>query len=96
MRSLSFLLKEKLSGADLGGAAKFEIDGEGAVMVDGGQTPPAVSVGDGEADVTISADSDTFAEMMAGDLDPTSAYMGGRLRIDGDMGLAMKLASLLA
>ena len=60
------------------------------------ETPPAVSAGDGEADVTISADADTFAEMLSGDLDPTGAYMSGRLRIDGDMGLAMKLATHLA
>lgn len=89
-------LNEKLGSADFGGAVKFEIDGEGSVIADGTQSPTAVSIGDGDADVTISADADTFAEMMSGDLDPTSAYMGGRLRIDGDMGMAMKLASLLA
>ena len=34
--------------------------------------------------------------MLDGALDPTGAFMGGRLTIEGDMGLAMKLASLLA
>ena len=74
----------------------LEITGEGAVMIDGSQTPPAVSAGDDAADVTISADADVFAEMMQGELDPTGAYMSGKLSIDGDMGLAMKLAQLLA
>ena len=85
-------LQEKLGGVDLPGTAKFDIEGEGAVMV----TDTGVAAGDGDADVTISAAPEVFAEMMAGDLDPTSAYMGGRLRIDGDMGVAMKLAQMLS
>lgn len=89
-------LTEKVSGADLGVTAKFVIEGEGAVMVDGTQSPPNVSAGDGDAEVTITATQDTFEELMAGDLDATSAYMGGRIKIDGDMGAAMKLASILA
>lgn len=89
-------LTEKLKDSDYSGTAKFEIVGEGSVMVDGSQSPPAIAAGDGDADVTISAEQDVFADMMAGDLDPTSAYMSGKLSIDGDMGQAMKLAQLLA
>ena len=33
--------------------------------------------------------------MLDGDLDPTAAFMSGRLKVDGDMGLAMKLGSIL-
>ena len=48
-----------------------------------------------DADCTITADSATFQELLAGDLDPTAAFMSGRLSIEGDMGLAMRLASVL-
>ena len=91
-------LADKVSGADgdLGAVVKFEIEGVGTLLMDGSQTPPAISQGDGDADVTVSADQDVFQQLMAGSLDPTSAYMGGQLRIDGDMGLAMKLAQVLA
>lgn len=89
-------LTAKLGGADLGGVAKFEIEGVGAVIVDGASMPPSIAAGDGDADVTISAASDVFQDMLAGGLDPTSAYMSGKLRIDGDMGFAMKLAQMLA
>ncbi|MEL6278129.1 MAG: SCP2 sterol-binding domain-containing protein [Pseudomonadota bacterium] len=89
-------LTEKFSGGDFDSTVKFAIEDEGDIFVDGGQTPPAVSAGGGDADVTITAALDVFEEMMAGDLDPTSAFMTGRLKIDGDMGVAMKLAQTLA
>jgi putative sterol carrier protein len=53
-------------------------------------------VGDEPADVTLSADADTFRAIFEGDLNPTSAFMTGKLSVDGDMGVAMKLASVLA
>ena len=84
-------LKEKFAGESLDGTVKFDIEDEGVLRVVDGE----VEQGDGEADVTISGDLDTFREMFDGELSPTSAYMTGRIKIDGDMGLAMKLSSLL-
>ena len=52
--------------------------------------------GDEETDVTLKADTDTFQSIMAGDLDPTAAFMTGKLTGDGDMGMAMKLGSVLS
>ena len=86
-------VSEKLGGADLGGAVKFDIEGEGPIIVASDGT---VTQGDGDADVTITASPEVFSELMAGELNPTSAYMSGKLKIDGDMGFAMKLASMLA
>lgn len=86
------VLSEKLSGTEIGGTVKFEIEGEGCVMVDGA----GVREGDEEADVTLTADPETFQGMMDGDTNPTSAFMSGKLKVDGDMGMAMKLASALA
>lgn len=88
-------LTEKLAGVDLGMAVKFVIEGVGAITVDGEQTPPTVRQEDGDAAVTITAEQDTFKGLMDGSLNATAAYMSGRLKIDGDMGAAMKLASAL-
>jgi len=74
------------------GSSKFEIEGEGAIMIDAS----GVHAGDGEADVTLKADSDTFHGVLSGDVNPTTAFMTGKLTVDGDMGLAMKLAGILA
>jgi putative sterol carrier protein len=49
-----------------------------------------------DADCTLTANAETFESLLAGDLDPTGAFMSGRLTVDGDMGLAMRLGSLLA
>ncbi|MEM8895996.1 MAG: SCP2 sterol-binding domain-containing protein [Bacteroidota bacterium] len=39
-------------------------------------------------------DLDDFMKLLDGDLDPMSAFMGGMMKIDGDMSVAMKLTSL--
>jgi putative sterol carrier protein len=86
------VLNEKLAGTDFGGTAKFDIEGEGCVMMDAN----GAHAGDEPADVTLSADADTFKEILDGETNPTSAFMTGKLKVDGDMGMAMKLASALA
>ncbi len=83
-------LSGKLSGG-LPGTAKFVISGEGALMIDAA----GVRAGDDEADVTITADRETFEGLLSGDVNPTAAFMQGKLAIDGDMGLAMQLGAAL-
>ena len=83
-------LSERLSdGFD--GTAKFEIEGEGSIMVD----ENGVREGDDEADVTMIASVETFQGIIEGDVNPTMAFMSGKLRIEGNMGMAMKLGSAL-
>lgn len=84
-------LNAKLAGADFDGTAKFDIEGEGCVMMDG----TGARAADEEADVTLSADVETFKGIMDGDTNPTAAFMSGKLAVDGDMGMAMKLAAVL-
>lgn len=84
-------LAARLDGRGMDGSIKFVIADEGAVRID----DDGVTADDADADCTITADADTFQELLAGDLDPTAAFMSGRLAIEGDMGLAMRLASIL-
>ena len=83
-------LSAKLSGG-FDGVAKFIIPGEGAIMLD----PDGVRTGDDAADVTLTADADVFRAILDGDMNATSAFMQGKLSVDGNMGLAMKLGSVL-
>jgi putative sterol carrier protein len=72
----------------------FDIEGAGqwTVKVEDG----AVNVVEGvqDADVTISASQEIFQKIVAGEQNPTSAYMTGKLKLKGDMGAAMKLQKL--
>jgi putative sterol carrier protein len=84
-------LTAKLSGG-FDGVAKFVIPGEGAIMMDAS----GVRAGDEEADVTLTASTETFQAILSGDMNPTMAFMTGKLSVDGSMGLAMKLGSVLS
>ena len=86
-------LNAKLGGTGIDGSVRFVIEDEGAVRID-----EAGASGDdgGDADCTLTANAETFQSLLDGDLDPTGAFMSGRLTVDGDMGLAMRLGSLLA
>lgn len=84
------------SSADaIGGKIKFHF-GDEAVFIDGSGSENVVNNEDAEADTTIKIDMDDFVAMMKGDLNPMNAFMGGKMKIDGDMGLAMKLSSMFS
>jgi putative sterol carrier protein len=85
-------LNNKLAGSGFDAVAKFVLEGKGAIMVDGN----GARVGDEEADVTLTATPDVFEAMLGGDLNPTAAFMSGKLSVDGDMGAAMRLGGLLS
>jgi len=85
-------LNEKLGDAGFDGSIKIDIAGEGSIMVG----EDGASVGDGDADCTMSADAETFQGILDGDVNPTAAFMGGKLTVDGDMSEAMKLGTVLS
>jgi putative sterol carrier protein len=72
----------------------FEIDGAGTWRVDVDDGTVTVKEGNGDADATIAASEDTFEQIASGDLNATTAYMTGKLKVRGDMGAAMKLQKL--
>ncbi|MCL1629642.1 MULTISPECIES: SCP2 sterol-binding domain-containing protein [Roseinatronobacter] len=84
-------LNEKL-GDGFDGTAKFQIEGEGSIMLD----ENGVREGDEDAEVTMIASTDTFRGILDGSVNPTMAFMSGDLKIEGSMGAAMKLGSALS
>jgi putative sterol carrier protein len=83
---------ERISGVN--NTYVFEIDGAGTwtvALADGSLT---VTEGAGDGDVTISASEENFQKIVAGEQNPMTAYMTGKLKIKGDMGAAMKLQKL--
>jgi len=77
-----------------GKRVKLDFGGEGAVMLDGaGQQ---VSEDNGDADTTIKISWDDWQAMAAGQLDGMTAFMTGKLKVEGDMSNAMQLQGVLA
>jgi putative sterol carrier protein len=72
----------------------FDIEGAGAWTVAIADGAIQVTEGAGDADTTISASEESFEKIVAGEQNPTTAYMTGKLKIEGDMGAAMKLQKL--
>jgi putative sterol carrier protein len=72
----------------------FDIEGEGQWLVKVADGGISVTEGAGEADATIETSGETFEKIVAGEQNPTTAYMTGKLKIKGDMGAAMKLQKL--
>jgi len=84
-------LAKRYHGEDLGSIVKFDLVGEGVIRIVGGK----VVTGDGEADVTISAPLEVFRAIFDGEMSPATAYMSGKIEVDGDMGVAMMLSQAL-
>ena len=72
----------------------FDIDGAGTWTVRVSDGAVKVSEGAEDADATITTSEETFERIAAGELNPTTAYMTGKLKLKGDMGAAMKLQKL--
>jgi putative sterol carrier protein len=72
----------------------FDIEGAGQWVVQVVDGKVSVSEGPGEADATLQASEENFLSITRGELNPTTAYMTGKLKIKGDMGAALKLQKL--
>ncbi len=81
-------------GADsgLGKSIKFDLKGDGFIYINGGE----VTNDDTPADCTVIVSKDDFEKLAKGKLDPTMAFMSGKLKVNGDMSVALKLQPLLA
>jgi putative sterol carrier protein len=72
----------------------FEVDGAGTWTVDVNGGKLSVTEGGNEADCTISVSKENFEQLISRELNPTTAYMTGKLKVKGDMSAAMKLQKL--
>lgn len=84
-------LNAKMDGAGFDGTAKFTIEDEGSIIID----IDGARASDDDADVTLTATTDVFKAILDGEMNPTTAFMTGKLTVDGDMGQAMKLSGVL-
>jgi putative sterol carrier protein len=96
LESLTATIRTRAAVAPrLGYRVKFALNEGGVILWDGTASPATVVNDDGAADTTLKLSLDSLEKMVAGGLDPTFAYMTGKLKVDGSLGVAMKLAAML-
>lgn len=90
------LSKRAAQNAKLGYKVKFVLDDGGVIFWDGTGDQPALSNTDGEADTTMRLSEENMQKLIDGQLDPTMAYMTGKLKVEGKLGVALKINSMLS
>lgn len=83
-------------GGPIGGTIKFDLGGDGSLFIDGTGADNTVTTNKADAaNCTITMAASDFDDLIHGRLNPTAAFMQGKMKVDGDMGLAMKLGQLV-
>ena len=96
LESITEQIRQRLQAAsNIKARVKFDFGDDGVVFVDSTQNPPVVSHEDAEADTTLACAIETFQGILDGTQDPNLAFMLGKLKIRGSMGLALKLNTIL-
>ncbi|MEM6633986.1 MAG: acyl-CoA dehydrogenase family protein, partial [Bacteroidota bacterium] len=94
LESILVGMQEKaVTAKPLGKTLKFDF-GKEQLFIDGTTDQNQVNASNNPADCTINVSKGDFLELVSGKLDPMNAVMTGKVQIDGDMGVAMKLQSL--
>lgn len=88
-------LTQRMKESPIAQDVKFDLGGDGVILVKGSSNPPEVTQTDGPAEVTLRLSTADLQEILNGSLNPQMAFMSGRLQVDGNMALAMQLAEVL-
>lgn len=84
-------LREKVAASDFAHVLKFDCGEDGVVVIDHQQ----VTTTDREAECTLRLSSKNLEKLLRGKLNPAMAVATGKVKIDGDMSVALQLAKLL-
>lgn len=89
-------LGAKLGEMNIAKRIKINLEADGVILIDGTTTPPSLSQTDGPADVVLNISAQDLQQILDGDLNPQMAFMTGKLKVDGDMSIAMQLSQILS
>jgi putative sterol carrier protein len=84
-------IKPKVESAGFERSVKFDTGADGVIVIDGA----TIATTDAPVDCTIKLSLSDLEDLIAGDLSPTAAFMTGKIKIEGDMSVAMALSQLI-
>ena len=79
----------------LNAVLKFDCGADGVAVIDGRATPNTVDNTDRDADCTVALPLATLADLISGELEPTTGFMMGKFKVSGDMSVALKLLRVI-
>ena len=84
-------------GEDCGLKARLKLNfgTDGVILLDARSKPNIVTNEDGPADCTLTMSVDTFQRLISGELDGPGAFLQGKVKVAGDMSVAMKVRPFL-
>ena len=96
LQSITEAMRQKI-GEDSGLVAslKFDCGADGIIVIDGSVVPNTISNSDRETDCTIGITVENLQALLDGELNGVSAFMSGKIKVEGDMSVAMKLQSVV-
>ena len=92
MSACTEALRKKVgTDSGLGATVKFDCGADGVAFIDGKSVPNTVSNENRAADCTVTISLDNLNALLNGTLEPTTGFMMGKLKVSGDMSIALKL-----
>jgi putative sterol carrier protein len=89
-------MKERVgASAGLNKSVKFDFGDDGVVRIDDKASPAVVDNEDAATDCTVKVSMADFLDIAAGKTNPQMAFMMGKLKVEGDMSVAMQLGKVL-
>jgi putative sterol carrier protein len=84
-------MRARVESSGFDRSVKFDTGADGVIVIDGA----TISTTDAPADCTISISLDDLESLIAGELNPTAAFMQGKIKVEGDMSIAMALSQVI-
>lgn len=84
-------MRARVESSGFDRSVKFDTGADGVIVIDG----PTISITDAPADCTIKIALDDLESLIGGELNPTAAFMQGKIKVEGDMSIAMALSQVI-
>ena len=84
-------MRARVASSGFEQSVKFDTGTDGIIVIDG----QSISTTDAPADCTIKLSLDDLEALISGELNPTAAFMTGKIQVEGDMSVAMALSQVI-